>query len=78
MKDFSAGHYDTILQVLRDRGPLTAHEIAAFCPLDYHQTGRRCGELETARLVAVVVDAAGDELTRATPSGRQARVWYAL
>lgn len=75
---FAAGQHDTILSVLRDRGPATAHEIAAYCALDAHQIGKRCGELEKARRIAVVIDGWGDELTRATPSGRQARVWYAL
>lgn len=75
--EFASGHHDLILRVLRDRGPLTGHEIAAFCPLDAHSILKRLGELEKGGLIRVVTDAEGKAMTRTTPSGRRARVWFA-
>lgn len=76
--EFAESHHDTILKVLRQRGPLTSHEIATFCTLDAHRILKRCGELQTARLADVVKDGEGKPLTRLSPNGRAARVWFAL
>ena len=75
VKDFAAGQYATILKVLREHGPCTAHEVATYCGLDYAQVGRRLGELGAAGHARVVLDGDGKALTLMTPSGRSARVW---
>lgn len=76
--EFSAGHHAKILGVLRAFGPSTPHEIADKSGLEMHAVARRMKELEATSAAAVVVDAAGKPLTRKTPSGRSARVWYVL
>jgi hypothetical protein len=78
VKEFAAGQHETILKVLRDHGPCTAHEIATYCRLEAHAVGKRLGELETAARIRVVLDGSGKAMTRSTPSGRQARVWFAM
>jgi predicted ArsR family transcriptional regulator len=71
-----------IMAALRKQGRrgATVHEIAALCRLDAHAVGKRMAELERAKLARVMRKRAddgmpGDEVTRASPSGRQARVW---
>lgn len=76
--DFAQGDYALILRGLRDIGPSTYHEIAEHFGIEAHKLGRRMGELEEAGRIAVVVDGAGGEMTRLTPAGRKARVWYPL
>ena len=76
VKEFAAGQHEIILKVLRDHCPCTAHEIATYCRLEAHAVGKRLGELETAGRIRVVLSAAGNAMTRLTPSGRRARVWF--
>lgn len=78
VKEFAADQHSIILKVLREHGPCTAHEIATYCRLEAHAVGKRLGELESAGRIRVVLDGSGKAMTRATPSGRQARVWFAL
>ena len=75
--EFAGNHHEIILRVLRDFGPCTAHEIAAHCDIDSHRILKRLAELETAGLIAVV-KAYGKDMTRPSPSGRPARVWFAV
>lgn len=75
--EFSSGHHEQILKVLRHSGPATSHEIADESGLEMHAVARRMKELSEADLIAVVIDADGNPLTRKTPSGRSARVWFA-
>lgn len=74
---FATKHHAAIVQAMRDHGArgLTVHEIAAFCRLDAHAIGKRCGELERASILQVLKNADGSDATRPTPSGRSARVW---
>lgn len=77
VEQFGGKHHQVILDALRQRGRhgLTFHEIAACCSLDPHAVGRRLGELQRAGLARVLLDNAGNERMRDTPSGRAARVW---
>jgi predicted ArsR family transcriptional regulator len=75
--EFARSHQELILTALRDFGPSTYHEAAARCGIEPHAAGKRFNELERAGLIRVVVDGMGDELTRPSPSGRKARVWFA-
>lgn len=78
VRQFAADHHDRIVAVLRQHpAGLTVHEIAAFCSLDAHAIGKRMNELERADRAAVVINLFG-EVTRTSPSGRQARVWRAI
>lgn len=78
---FAGEHHAAIVQVLRERGAhgLTVHEIATFCRLDAHAIGKRMAELEAEKIVEVVRQRDANmilrDVTRKTPSGRQARVW---
>ena len=74
--EFAGGHNDIILAVLHERGPCTAHEIAAHCELEAHAIGKRLNEIERRNLARVLM-CDGVEITRKTPSGRAARVWEA-
>jgi len=84
VKQFAAQQHATIVQVLRDHGAggLTVHEIAVYCRLDAHAIGKRIGELEAAKIVETSIVPDGDSpdgytvMTRRTPSGRSARVWF--
>lgn len=78
VKEFAADQHSIILKVLREHGPCTAHEIATYCRLEAHAVGKRLNELEKAGRIRVVLDGAGKVMTRATPSLRQARVWFAV
>ena len=79
VREFGQAQRDLIVSVLkRFQGGLTVHEIAASCRLDAHAVGKRVGECETAGQIEVATNAEGEQLTRATPSGRQARVWRAV
>ncbi|MGL4325825.1 MAG: MarR family transcriptional regulator [Beijerinckiaceae bacterium] len=82
VREFAGGHHAQILDALaKHPDGLTAHEIAAFCQIDAHQVGKRINELEKAGRIENIIIADGDSpdgytvLTRATPGGRQARVW---
>lgn len=75
---FRAQHHQQILQVLTlHPGGLTVYEIASLCNLDAHAVGKRMKELQGTGEVEVVTDLTG-EVTRMTPSKRQARVWRRL
>jgi predicted ArsR family transcriptional regulator len=74
--EFAGKQHDAILAALRDHGPSTAHEIAAHCGLEAHAVGKRMNELFVVGLVKTVADGKGDVMTRLTPSGRKARVWF--
>lgn len=79
VREFGQAQRDLIVSVLkRFPGGLTVHEIAVSCRLDAHAIGKRAGECETAGQIEVVLKDDGEPLTRATPSGRQARVWRAV
>lgn len=77
VREFAGRHHALILSVLRDHpGGLTVHEIAAYCELTAHEVGKRIAELDRAERISPVLKADGTgTLTRATPSGRHARVW---
>jgi len=78
VKDFAPQHHRQILQVLTlHPGGLTVYEIASLCNLDAHAVGKRMKELQATGEVEVVTDLTG-EVTRMTPSKRQARVWRRL
>ena len=75
---FASEHRDTILRVMRSHGGrgLTVHEMAAYCRLEAHAIGKRVAELERGGQMRVGTAADGrTALTRASPAGRQARVW---
>lgn len=74
--DFASGHYALILKALRTLGASTYHEAAEHCGLEPHAAGKRFSDLERAGLIAVVLDGDGSEMTRMSPSGRKARVWF--
>lgn len=78
VKEFAAGQHETILSVLREHGPCTAFEVAEHCSLEAHAVGKRMKELFDAGRIRVVLDGNGSALTRKTPSGRSARVWFAV
>lgn len=79
VREFGQAQRALIVSVLkRFPGGLTVHEIAVSCRLDAHSIGKRCGEIEDAGQIEVVLKDDGEPLTRATPSGRQARVWRAV
>jgi predicted ArsR family transcriptional regulator len=81
---FATQHHAAIVQVLKDHGArgLTVHEIATYCRLDAHAIGNRMNELERAKIVEVHIVPDGDSpdgytvLTRPSPTGRAARVWF--
>lgn len=65
--------------VLKKRGDMTAHEIAAFCSLDAHEIGKRMVDLTALGMVAPAVFAGTSEpVRRKSPSGRMSQVWAAL
>jgi hypothetical protein len=79
VKEFANNHQAQILAVLRDHPfGLTVHEIAAFTRLDAHAIGKRMAELQSVGAVGVVRNLWDLEVTRTSPSGRQARVWEIL
>jgi transcription initiation factor IIE alpha subunit len=79
--NFAGEHHAVILQALKDHGArgLTVHEIAAYCRLDAHAIGKRMNELRAGNIVEVMRERDRSmilcDVTRKTPSGRQARVW---
>lgn len=75
--EFGGEHHAKILEALREHGPGTAHEIAERCGLEAHAVGKRLNELHTRSFIGPVVDGRQKPLTRKTPSGRSAQVWYA-
>lgn len=77
VREFAAGHRQTILNVLRAHPHgLTAHEIAEHCQLGAHEIGKRLGEMDRAEMIQPVLKADGTgTMTRLTPGGRHARVW---
>lgn len=74
VREFASEHHRTILKALQGHGArgLTVHEIAAYCRLDANAIGKRVGEMERDGLI----DTGEHQTTRASPSGRQARVWW--
>jgi hypothetical protein len=82
--NFATAHHAVIVQVLKDHGArgLTVHEIATFCRLDAHAIGKRMDELRAGHVIetriAPVDGVPGGRrtITRKTPSGRGARVWF--
>lgn len=79
VKEFASKHQAQILAAL-DKHPagLTVHEIAAFCQIDAHAVGKRMNELQRDGRVYVRPGNSGGEMTRTSPSGRQARVWGSM
>jgi len=77
---FATAHHAAIVRAMQEHGAngLTAHEIAARCRLEAHAVGKRMHELEKGRIVAVSRNEDGNDKTRPSPSGRQARVWVLL
>lgn len=72
--EFSGSHKERIVAALDELGEGTVYEIAAVAGVDAHRLGKRMNELEKAKVIECpVID--GEELTRKTPSGRNARVW---
>jgi predicted ArsR family transcriptional regulator len=72
--EFSGSHKKRIVAALDELGDGTVYEIAALTGIDAHAVGKRIKELEEAKVIECpVID--GEELTRKTPSGRNARVW---
>lgn len=76
VREFAESQHLTIKNVLRDHGPCTAFQIAEHCDLEAHAVGKRLKELADAGRIKTVTDGIGGVMTRATPSGRQARVWF--
>jgi predicted ArsR family transcriptional regulator len=77
--NFATAHHAAIVQALKEHGArgLTVHEIAAFCRLDAHAIGKRMNELQAGQVIETRVGPGGwDLLTRKSPSGRAARVWF--
>lgn len=74
--EFAPAQHDLIVDVLKKHGALTVHEVAVYCRLSAHEVGKRMGELGKMGRAQVVHDEAGAEVTRRTPSGRAARVWW--
>jgi len=77
VSEFARKHHAQILGVLSQHpAGLTVHEIAGMCRLDAHAVGKRMGELEKAGAAYVAQDVmTGEDMTRISPTGRQARVW---
>ena len=77
--NFAGQHHAVIVQALKDHGGagLTVHEAAGYCRLTAHEIGKRMHELEAGRVIETRTAPDSDAvLTRPSPSGRQARVWF--
>lgn len=70
--EFDANHFGRIIAALKQRGPMTFHEIAAATGLDGQQSNKRLPELERMGAVRRT-----GELRR-SQSGRQCAVWKAV
>lgn len=78
VNEFGGHQHELILSVLRANGPCTTFEVANHCYLDAHKVGKRMNELFEGGRIRVVLDGVGKPMTRKTPSGRSARVWFAI
>lgn len=72
-RQFAGSHEDLILQGLAE-GPATAHELEPLIGLTVVQIDRRIAEMRRKGLVRAAT-AAGEILSRGTPTGGWATVW---